>query len=207
MAVAVDVADHDSVVAMVDTAVEAHGKIDIVINGAMRTGRSTFLKATVAEFRDEFEVNLLGSFLVCQSAIPVMIAGGGGVIINISSVNGITHLGNEAYSAAKAGLIALTRGVACEFGEHGIRCCGVAPGTVRTEVWAHREANDPGVLDRAASWYPLGRIGDPEDIAAALMFLASDQASWISGVTLPVDGGLLAGNLAMSRAITAGDSD
>lgn len=92
-----------------------------------------------------------------------------------------------------------------EFGDRGIRCNAVVPGTVRTEVWDHRIANDPHALDAAAQWYPLGRVGEPDDVAEACVFLASDRASWISGVALPVDGGLLAGNLAMAKGITAGD--
>ena len=86
----------------------------------------------------------------------------------------------------------------------GVRCNAVAPGTVRTDSWAARGRRGPGVLDRVAGWYPLGRVGTPDDIAAAVLFLASDEASWITGATLPVDGGLLAGNQRMIDDIMGG---
>jgi len=205
LAVTVDISDADSVAALVDRTVTEFGGLDVMINNVMVCGRSGFLDAPVAEVRRDLEVNLLGPYLCCQRAVPAMIESGGGTIVNLSSVNGLSHLGNTAYSAAKAGVLALTRSVALEFGDRGIRCNAVAPGSVRTEVWDHRIANDPGALDRAAVWYPTGRIGSTDDIAAALLFLTSDEAAWITGVTLRVDGGLLAGNLAMARDITAGD--
>lgn len=205
VAVTVDVADRDSVAAMVATAVTEFGGLDTLINNAMVCGRSTFIEAPVEEVRRDFEVNLMGPYFCCQEAIPAMINSGGGSITNLSSVNGLGHLGNTAYSMAKAGVLALTRSVAQEYGEQHIRCNAVAPGSVRTEVWDHRLANDPDALTKAAQWYPTGRIGTTDDIASALLFLSSDAASWITGVTLPVDGGLMAGNLAMARAITAGD--
>ncbi|MGD7707568.1 SDR family NAD(P)-dependent oxidoreductase [Microlunatus sp. Y2014] len=205
LAVTVDVSDADSVQAMITTTVERFGGVDVLINNAMVCGRSSFLDAPPDELRRDFEVNLLGPFLCSQRVIPVMIDNGGGVIINISSVNGITHLGNEAYSAAKAGVLSLTRAIAMEFGDRGIRCNAVAPGTIRTEVWDHRVQNNPDILAETSQWYPLGRVGSTDDVCEALLFLASDRSSWITGATLPVDGGLLAGNLAMARAITAAD--
>ncbi len=205
IAVGVDIGDLDSVKAMVAATTDAFGRIDVLVNNAMVCGRSRLLDAPVEELRTDFEVNLLGPFLTCQQVLPVMIAAGRGVILNVSSVNGLTHLGNEAYSAAKAGVLALTRAIALDHGHQGIRCNAVAPGTVRTEVWDHRLKADPHALDTAASFYPTGRVGEPDDIADALLFLAGDQASWITGVTLPVEGGLLAGNLAMARGITAAD--
>lgn len=205
LAVEVDVADRDSVRSMVATTVDTFGGLDALVNNAMVCGRSTFLDAPEAEVRRDFDVNLLGPYFCCQEAIPAMISSGGGSITNLSSVNGLSHLGNTAYSMAKSGVLALTRSIALEYGDRGIRCNAVAPGSVRTEVWDHRLTNDPDALTKAAQWYPTGRIGSTDDIAAALLFLASDEATWITGVTLPVDGGLLAGNLAMARAITAGD--
>ena len=204
-AVRVDISEPDSVQSMITEVTDRHGRIDIMINNAMICGRSDFLDAEVDEIRRDFSVNILGPYLCCQQVIPVMIDNDGGVIINLSSVNGISHLGNTAYSVAKAGVLQLTRSLAVEFGDRGIRCNAVAPGTVRTEVWDHRLAHDPQALDDAAQWYPLGRVGEPEDVADACVFLASDRAQWITGATLPVDGGLLAGNLAMARGITAGD--
>lgn len=205
VAVTVDISEPDSVRSMINETVAHHGRIDIMINNAMVCGRSSFLDADIDEIQRDFSVNILGPYLCCQQVIPTMINNQGGVIINLSSVNGVSHLGNTAYSVAKAGVLQLTRSIAVEFGDRGIRCNAVVPGTVRTEVWDHRIAKDPHALDAAAQWYPLGRVGEPDDIADACVFLASDRASWISGVALPVDGGLLAGNLAMAKGITAGD--
>lgn len=204
-AVTVDISEPDSVRALATEVLDRHGRIDIMINNAMVCGRSGFLEADVDEVRRDFSVNILGPYLCCQQVIPAMINNGGGVIVNLSSVNGMTHLGNTAYSVAKAGVLQLTRSIAVEFGDRGIRCNAIAPGTVRTEVWDHRIAHDPHALEDAAQWYPLGRVGEPDDVADACVFLASDRAEWITGVTLPVDGGLLAGNLAMARGITSGD--
>lgn len=204
-AVTVDISEPDSVRSMITEVIDRHGRIDVMINNAMICGRSSFLDAPVDEVRRDFSVNILGPYLCCQQVIPTMIDNGGGVIVNLSSVNAITHLGNTAYSVAKAGVLQLTRSIAVEFGDRGIRCNAVVPGTVRTEVWDHRIANDPHALDDAAQWYPLGRVGEPDDVADACVFLASERAGWITGATLPVDGGLLAGNPVMARGITAGD--
>lgn len=115
--------------------------------------------------------------------------------MNIASVNGVRFFGNPAYSAAKAGVINLTQAVASEYGRHGIRCNAVLPGSVRTEnrTWQIRQKKDPQVFEKLARWYPLGRVAEPGDVAKAVSLLASQDASYITGVALPVDGGLLAG--------------
>ncbi len=87
------------------------------------------------------------------------------------------------------------------YGPFGVRVNAIAPGTLRTPAWEQRRQKDPDVFDRVAKWYPLGRIGEPEDVAGAALFLASDEAAWISGIVLPVDGGLTAGNIEMAREI------
>jgi NAD(P)-dependent dehydrogenase (short-subunit alcohol dehydrogenase family) len=119
-------------------------------------------------------------------------------------VNGLIALGNPAYSAAKADLITLTRALAMEYGADGIRANLVSPGTVRTEhpSWRERQARDPQVLDKLARWYPLGRVGEPADIAAAIAFLASDEAGFVNGANLVVDGGLTAGLAPMIAEVT-----
>jgi NAD(P)-dependent dehydrogenase (short-subunit alcohol dehydrogenase family) len=130
---------------------------------------------------------------------------GGGSIVNIGSVNGLGALGDPAYSAAKAGMISLTRSLALEYGRFGVRANIVLPGTVRTPLWERRAKKDPKVLARLARWYPLGRIVEPEDVARAVGFLASDAASAITGAALPVDCGLSAGNIVMARELTLED--
>jgi NAD(P)-dependent dehydrogenase (short-subunit alcohol dehydrogenase family) len=125
-----------------------------------------------------------------------------GVIVNIGSVNALLALGDPAYSAAKAGMISLTQALAIEYGRFGIRANIVLPGTVRTPVWDYRIENNPEILDQLVKWYPLRRIVDPIDIARAVAFLASDAAGAITGAVLPVDCGLTAGNIQMTREIT-----
>lgn len=122
-----------------------------------------------------------------------MLARRHGVFVNIASVNALLGLGNDAYSAAKAGLVSLTRSVATRHGPDGIRANAICPGTVRTPIWQDVLERTPDVFERLARWYPLGRVGEPEDVARAALFLASEEASWISGAVLPVDGGLTAG--------------
>jgi NAD(P)-dependent dehydrogenase (short-subunit alcohol dehydrogenase family) len=161
------------------------------------------LEIDEATWDRDVAVVLKSVFLCSQAVLPSMIERKRGVIVNISSVNALTALGNEAYSAAKAGMINLTQGIAVRYGAHGIRCNAIAPGTVRTPIWQERIDRDPVVFQRLVKWYPLGRVGEPEDIANATMFLASDEASWITGAVLPVDGGLLAGNYRMTRELLA----
>ena len=117
-----------------------------------------------------------------------------GVIVNIASVNGLAYMGNEAYSAGKAAMLNLTQSIAVRYGHSGVRCVAVAPGSIATPAWQERVEKEPDVFDRLVKWYPLRRIGTPEDVASAVLFLASDEASWITGTVLRVDGGLLAGS-------------
>ena len=202
IAVGVDVSSRSAVRAMVDASIEHFGAIDVLVNNAMSCSDGAFLDLTPEQIRQDIDVSLIGPMFASQEVLPGMVARGAGVILNVASVNGLAHFGNEAYSAAKAGLISLTRSVATEFGPHGVRCNAVAPGTIATEHWDRRREHDPDVLTRVSRWYPLGRVGAPDDVASALTFLASADASWITGVVLPVEGGLLAGNLEMTRTIT-----
>ena len=128
-----------------------------------------------------------------------------GAIVNVGSVNGLAALGDPAYSAAKAGMISMTRSLALEYGRFGIRVNIVLPGTVRTPLWDERAAKDPKVLSTLARWYPLARIVEPIDVARAIGFLASDNAAAITGAALPVDCGLSAGNIVMARELTLED--
>jgi NAD(P)-dependent dehydrogenase (short-subunit alcohol dehydrogenase family) len=128
-----------------------------------------------------------------------------GVIINIGSVNALSALGDPAYSAGKAGMVSLTQALAMEYGRYGIRANIVCPGTVRTPIWEARVRRNPEVLTQLRRWYPLGRVVEPVDIANAVGFLASDAAAAITGITLPVDCGLTAGNIVMSRELTLED--
>ncbi len=117
---------------------------------------------------------------------------GGGAIVTIAPVRP-RLLGNEAYSAAKAGMINLTQSIAARYGPRGIRANAIAPGSIRMPVWRERVDKDPEVFDTLVERYPLGRIGEPEDVAAAALFLASDDSVWVGGAVLRVDGALMAG--------------
>jgi NAD(P)-dependent dehydrogenase (short-subunit alcohol dehydrogenase family) len=143
----------------------------------------------------EMAINLNGAYALTDPIVAAMAIRGKGALVFISSVNAIAHYGNPAYSAAKAGLVAYAKAIAVERGGQGVRANVVAPGSVRTPAWDHRLEADPSVLDNVLPHYPLGRMVDPVEVANAAVFLCSDAASGITGVLLPVDAGLTAGNL------------
>nr|WP_280529703.1 SDR family oxidoreductase [Actinocatenispora sera] len=155
--------------------------------GGDKDSPPSFLDETDDDWRRLVELNLYGVVRCIRAAVPRMTAGG--AIALVGSVNGLAAWGGAPYSAAKAGLVNLTQQLAAEFGPRGIRVNLVAPGTIRTRVWD----DQPGRPDQMSVLYPLGRIGEPADVANALAFLCSPDASWITGVTLPVDGGASAG--------------
>jgi meso-butanediol dehydrogenase/(S,S)-butanediol dehydrogenase/diacetyl reductase len=194
MATTTDVADSVAVEEAVTASHRAFGPIDILVNNASEGKGDGVLEIDEATWDRDLAVALRGAFVCAKAALPAMIERRRGVILNIASVNGLTALGQEAYSAAKAGLISLTRSLAVRYGPDGVRANAIAPATVRTPAWRARLEEDPSIFERLAAWYPLRRIGEPEDVAKAAMFLASDDAGWISGIVLVVDGGLLAGN-------------
>ncbi|MFI9203448.1 SDR family NAD(P)-dependent oxidoreductase [Streptomyces sp. NPDC053048] len=198
-----DVADREQTDAAVATAVDRFGRLDVLVNNAYSFHQDP---ESLEDVRDEdwaldLDITLTGALRCARAAMPHLEAAGGrGCVVNIGSVNGEQDFGAHAYSAAKAGLASLTRTLAGQCAARGVRVNLVAPGTVATPGWAGREAS----LQRAAEHYPLGRVGRPEDIAAAVAFLASEDAAWITGVTLPVDGGILIGNVGLRGALRAG---
>ncbi|MFD5032472.1 SDR family NAD(P)-dependent oxidoreductase [Streptomyces sp. NPDC058220] len=198
-----DVAERSSVEAAVAYAVECFGSLDVLVNNAY----ACTLDAPLFEdepdevWARDLDITLTGAFRCARAALPHLVASGRGSIVTIGSVNGEQDFGNHAYSAAKAGLTSLTRTLAGHAAPRGVRVNLVAPGTIHTDAWTGREAE----LGRAAAHYPMGRVGTPDDIAAAVAFLASPDASWITGTTLPVDGGLLTSNVGLRRAIGGQD--
>jgi meso-butanediol dehydrogenase / (S,S)-butanediol dehydrogenase / diacetyl reductase len=200
----VDVTDRAGVADAVAWTNEQLGPVDVLVNNAAFCNDTPLLELTEQDWDRDVDVTLKGSFFCAQAVLPDMVARGTGSIVNLGSVNGFQYLGNEAYSAAKAGLISLTRSLAVRYGRYGIRTNMVAPGTIRTAAWDDRLARNPAVLDEVAKWYPLGRVGTVDDVAAAVAFLASGEASWITGTVLTVDGGLLAGNAPMVADIFDG---
>ncbi|GAB3746891.1 SDR family NAD(P)-dependent oxidoreductase [Microlunatus parietis] len=184
-----DVTDPDSVARAVDLAAAAQGGLDILVNVAGGdTLHGAFEETDDAVWSRMLDLNLLGVVRCCRAAVPhLRRSTRGPSIVTITSINGLTALGSEPYSAAKAGLTSLTGNLAASLARDGIRVNAVAPATIRTRVWDEQ----PGGADRLRGLYPLGRVGEPEDIAGAVAFLASPDAAWITGHVLPVDGGLL----------------
>jgi meso-butanediol dehydrogenase/(S,S)-butanediol dehydrogenase/diacetyl reductase len=192
---------------MVEAAHEAFGPVDVLINNAAKATDADFLSLGAETWDEDVTVTLKGPFLCSQAVLPDMVKNESGVILNISSVNALGYYGNEAYSAAKAGILSLTRSLAVRYGPSGIRVNAIAPGTLRTPAWEARREKNPEVFERLTRWYPLGRVGEPEDVVGAALFLASDEAAWITGTVLPVDGGLTAGNMQMMEEIIKGQDD
>jgi NAD(P)-dependent dehydrogenase (short-subunit alcohol dehydrogenase family) len=181
------------------------GTVDILINNAGFSDHPTFAKTDPEAWSYDVNGNLNGAYNCAHAVLPGMKEKGGGVIIAIGSVNGLSGFGDPAYSAAKAGLIALTRSLAMEYGRYNIRANIVLPGTVRTPLWDRKAGKDETTFPRLAKWYPLGRIVEPIDVARAVGFLASDAANAITGTSLVVDCGLTAGNIVMTRELTIQD--
>jgi NAD(P)-dependent dehydrogenase (short-subunit alcohol dehydrogenase family) len=192
--VGADVSDASSVAAMAETANDAFGPVDTLINNAGIRHGDTVLDTAEEDWDRTLDIVLKGVYLCSRALLPGMIERGGGVILNIGSINGLYAVGGAAYSAAKAGLTSLTANMAVHHGRHGVRVNAIAPGSVKTPIWSERVRKDPEVFTKLARWYPLGRVGEASDIAKAALFLCSDDASWITGITMPVDGGFLAGN-------------
>jgi NAD(P)-dependent dehydrogenase (short-subunit alcohol dehydrogenase family) len=196
-----------TVAADVERMVAAVDRVDVLVNNAGGGMADDLLEIDEEAWDQDIALNLKSAFLCSKAVLPGMIERGDGVIVNIASVNGLAFFANEPYSAAKAGLISLTRSLATRYGRHGIRAVAIAPATIRTPLWQERVDKEPAIFERLMRWYPLRRVGEPEDVAAAAAFLASDDASWITGEVLRVDGGLLAGNERMARELVADFSD
>lgn len=204
LALCADITDHAAGRAAVEEALATFQRLDVLVNNAARTAKGSLEQTGPEDWEYEIRGTLTGAFLMSRAVLPHMVARGRGAIVNVGSVNGLLALGNPAYSAAKAGLINLTKSLATEYGRRGIRANVVSPGTVRTEApsWRERLQRDPRVFEKLARWYPVGRVGEPADIAAAIAFLAADEAAFVNGANLVVDGGLTAGLAPMIKDLT-----
>jgi 3-oxoacyl-[acyl-carrier protein] reductase len=196
----VDVTDRQAVQEWVDAVVERYGRVDLLVNNAGILRDNQLVKVrdgelvkqmSEAEFDLVISVNLKGVFNCTQAVAPVMIRQGSGVILNASSVVGLDgNFGQTNYVATKAGVIGMTKVWARELGRYGVRVNAVAPGFTATEILISMPEK---VLDGMRARTPLGRLGEPRDIANAYLFLASDEASFITGTVLRVDGGIVVG--------------
>lgn len=185
-----DVTDRGSVDAAVDATVSRFGRLDVVVNAAGHNlGGMADAEPTEEQWRRQYDFTFVGAVRCVEAALPQLRASPGGAVVLIGSISGLAALGTEPYGAAKAGLTNLARNLAAKHGPSGVRFNVVAPGTVATRAFDAR----PEALEELKAIYPLRRVGQPADVAAAVAFLASDDASWITGITLPVEGGLLTG--------------
>jgi NAD(P)-dependent dehydrogenase (short-subunit alcohol dehydrogenase family) len=191
-AFACDVADEAQVRDAVERAVGRFGPVDVLFTSAGTAFRRSVSDTEVADWDRLMEINLRGPFLCAKFSLEHFRPEGGS-IIHVSSVTGITGVRSRAaYSASKGALVALTRNMAMDLAPRNIRVNCVCPGFVRTAM-AQPLLSDPVRHDRLVSMHPLGRLGEAEDVARAVLFLASDESSWITGTSLVVDGGFSAG--------------
>jgi NAD(P)-dependent dehydrogenase (short-subunit alcohol dehydrogenase family) len=192
----VDVGDESAVSDAIDLVVERHGRLDVVVNSAGVAGGGPVHLLDREEWDRVIRVNLTGTFLVCKHALRPMLDQGTGSIINVASVEGIEGTeGGSTYNASKAGVVMLTKNLAIDYGRKGIRANVICPGFIETPMFAS-VLDSPGMeiyRERIRDEHKLGRFGRPDEIAGAALFLASDDASFVTGHALVVDGGYTAG--------------
>ena len=193
----VDVSKSDQVRKMVDDTIRRYGRIDILVNNAAICPPGDVLTTTEAIWDEVIDVNLKGIFLCCKNVIPHMQANGGGTIVNIGSINSLMAMENEAaYDASKGGVLMLTKAMALDFAKSNIRVNCICPGAIETPMLKaslETAKNPQAARESLVQKHPLRRTGTPNEIAQAALFLATDDSSFITGATIPVDGGILAG--------------
>ncbi|WP_083787352.1 SDR family oxidoreductase [Stackebrandtia nassauensis] len=212
LAVACDVRDRASVEAAVAAAVDAFGRLDVLVNNVGIASGLAFADLDDDEWQRIVDPTLVGAMRCVRACLEWLLAApDGGAVVSIASVNGMGAVGEVPYSAAKAGLISASTNLAVQYGRRArgardaeagwVRFNVVAPGTIRTRVWTDNGPEQAAQLERLKDLYPAGRVGEPEDVAAAVAFLAAPEAEWITGVTLPVDGGLMVGPAATATIL------
>ncbi len=194
LAVPADVTKTADITRLLKTTVDAYGQLDVLVNNAGTvTSRTNALDCTDADWERMLEVNLTAVFRVCKHALPELIRSRGN-IVNIASVNGLNGSpARVAYGASKGGVVILTKSIALDHAAEGVRVNAICPGFVETDLNRNfvAELTRTGRFEALVAKHPLG-LGQAEDVAAAAVFLASDDARWITGVALPVDGGMTA---------------
>jgi NAD(P)-dependent dehydrogenase (short-subunit alcohol dehydrogenase family) len=180
---------------MIAAAVDRYGRLDVLVANAGIIPLGDAMEITAADWDNVMAIDGRGMFLTCKFAIEAMVSTGGGAIVCLSSISGLAGQKRQAaYGPAKFVATGLTKHLAVEWADRGIRVNAVAPGTIRTER-VKQLPDEPGGAEYLAAieqMHPMGRIGEPSEVAGAIVFLASDEASFITGVVLPVDGGFLA---------------
>jgi NAD(P)-dependent dehydrogenase (short-subunit alcohol dehydrogenase family) len=195
-----DMTDLASVTAMATSALNQFGRIDVLLNNVGGSITGGPVEMSVDDFRGQLDLNLTSAFVTCKVLLPEMVKQGSGAVVNVGSIGGLRHLGHDhvGYSASKAGLVQFTRQIAVRYAPHNIRCNTVIPGMIDTPLLEHRVSRQKGRADlatlhnEAKTRVPLGRRGDAWDVAYAALFLASDEAKYVTGTEILVDGGLMA---------------
>jgi NAD(P)-dependent dehydrogenase (short-subunit alcohol dehydrogenase family) len=190
-----DVRSWDDVRQLVETAVEDHGGLDVIVNNAGVAIGGAAGEMSEEDWNRVLDVNLTGVWRGMRLAIPEMLKAGGGSIVNVSSVQSLVgFVGWAGYAASKGGINALTQQAAVEYAPQGIRVNAIIPGTILTGMneGILREHPDPeGLMSQWTAMHPIGRIGQPEEVATAVVYLASDESSFVTGMLLRVDGGMV----------------
>lgn len=185
-----DVGDSEGLAALVADLGAQRGRLDFLVHNAMHVGWSAIADTALDEFRRDFQINVDAAFVATRAAIGRMAEQGGGAIVNIASINGLLAIDNmAAYSASKAALIHFSKCAAMEGAAQKVRVNVVAPGVVATPSTMAALGGVPGYVEAVVGGVPMNRLGEPEEVAAAVAFLLSDEASYITGVCLSVDGG------------------
>jgi NAD(P)-dependent dehydrogenase (short-subunit alcohol dehydrogenase family) len=187
-----DVTDEDRWKAVVEQTVSSFGRLDVLVNNAGIAVLAPISQMSLADWNRQIEVNLTSVFLGCKYAMPAMKASGGGSLINLSSVAGLVGMALcVAYGASKGGVRIMSKSIAVEGAKDNIRCNSVHPGVIWTNMQAQATGqSDPAGVDAAPARVPLGRVGQPEDIANCVLYLASDESNYVTGAEFTVDGGM-----------------
>jgi NAD(P)-dependent dehydrogenase (short-subunit alcohol dehydrogenase family) len=205
LTIAADVADEEQVRAAMATTVEEYGRIDVLMNnaGINPTDDESVIKTSLESWQRVQDVNLRGVFLCCKHGIPHMLEGGGGSVINVASFVAVmgAAVSQGSYTASKGAVLSLSRELGVEFAARGVRVNALCPGPVNTPLLKELFAKDPERAAKRLVHVPMGRFGEPEEIATAALFLASDESSFVTASTFMADGGL------SSAYITPGQVD
>lgn len=194
LAVQGDVTRMDSVSAAVRGITQQLGEVSVLVNNAGGITKPSLLTTQEADWLSDIDLNLNGPWRCIHALQDTFVRRRSGVIVNIASVNGLGVFGHPGYSAAKAGLIHLTRFCAMELGKHGVRSVAICPGSVKTRIWRERAQLRPEIFEEVASWYPARDICTPQDVAALVGLAAGDDMRLMNGAVITLDGGLTAGS-------------